>query len=280
MVFGYGRATRDSLGAQFVDVGIAEEHAVAFSSGLAKSGARPVYGVVGTFLQRSYDQLSEDLCMNKNPALLLVFETGVYGIPDQSHQCFFDIIEISNIPNMVYLAPVCKEEYLAMLAWGIEQREHPVAIRVPTNGVKSMNIAVDSDYGALNRYKVIQQGEKVAVIAVGSFFEFGASIVRELEERTGIKATLINPRYLTGVDGVILDELKADHSLVITLEDGIVEGGYGEKISGYYGTSCMRVMNYGFKKEFIDRYNAQELMKKIGLTEEQIVKDVITHLIG
>ena len=228
MVMGFFPEQRKQAGKQFMDVGIAEEHAVAFASGLAKSGVKPVYGVYGTFLQRAYDQLSEDLCMNNNPALILVFLTGVYGIPDESHQSFFDIIEISDIPNMVYLAPICKEEYLAMLAWGMKQNEFPVAIRVPTNGVISKKVPLLDDYSDLNKAVVMQQGAEVAVIAVGSFYELGESVVKLLVEQHGIKATLINPRYLTGVDHELLDRLNEHHKLVITIEDGIVDGGYGE----------------------------------------------------
>ena len=269
---------RQEAGKQFMDVGIAEEHAVAFASGLAKSGVKPVYPVFGTFLQRSYDQLSEDLCMQNNPAMLLIYLTGVFGIPDQSHQCFFDIIQLSNIPNMVYLAPVCKEEYLAMLEWGLTYNTHPLAIRVPTNGVNSINMEFDKDYSKLNKFKIMSQGAKVAIVAVGSFYQFGESIAKLLEEKTGIKATMINPRYLTGVDGEALDALTKDHELVITLEDGISEGGYGEKIAGYYGETNIMVRNYGFRKEFVDRYNAKDLMAANGLTDEAIVNDIVEYL--
>ena len=269
---------RQEAGKQFMDVGIAEEHAVAFASGLAKSGVKPVYPVFGTFLQRSYDQLSEDLCMQNNPAMLLIYLTGVFGIPDQSHQCFFDIIQLSNIPNMVYLAPVCKEEYLAMLEWGLTYNTHPLAIRVPTNGVNSIDMEFDKDYSKLNKFKIMSQGAKVAIVAVGSFYQFGESIAKLLEEKTGIKATMINPRYLTGVDGEALDALTKDHELVITLEDGISEGGYGEKIAGYYGETNMMVRNYGFRKEFVDRYNAKDLMAANGLTDEAIVNDIVEYL--
>ena len=269
---------RQEAGKQFMDVGIAEEHAVAFASGLAKSGVKPVYPVFGTFLQRSYDQLSEDLCMQNNPAMLLIYLTGVFGIPDQSHQCFFDIIQLSNIPNMVYLAPVCKEEYLAMLEWGLTYNTHPLAIRVPTNGVNSIDMEFDKDYSKLNKFKIMSQGAKVAIVAVGSFYQFGESIAKLLEEKTGIKATMINPRYLTGVDGEALDALTKDHELVITLEDGISEGGYGEKIAGYYGETNIMVRNYGFRKEFVDRYNAKDLMAANGLTDEAIVNDIVEYL--
>ena len=277
-IFGYNADTRKKLGNQFIDVGIAEEHAVAFSSGLAKGGANPVYGVYGTFLQRAFDQLSEDLSMNKNSAVILVFLTGVYGIPDESHQCFFDIIEISNIPNMVYLAPICKEEYMSMLEWSINQKSNPVAIRVPTDGVISKSIEFDKDYSDLNKFQIISQGSKVAIIAVGSFFKFGETVAEMLENKSGIKPTMINPRYLSGIDSDMLENLKKDHDIVITIEDGIVEGGYGEKISGYYGTSNIIVKNYGFKKEFIDRYKPEELMKSIGLTDSNIVNDILSMI--
>ena len=278
MVMNFNAVTRQKLGKQYIDVGIAEEHAVAFSSGLAKSGVRPVYPVFGTFLQRSFDQLSEDLCMQNNPAVVLVFSTGVYGIPDQSHQCFFDIIEISNIPNMVYLAPICKEEYLNMLAWAINQTDHPVSIRVPANGVNSINATFDTDYSNLNKFKIMQQGSKVAIIAVGSFFQHAQKIVKLLESTTGIKATLISPRYLTGIDTQMLDDLKCSHSLVVTLEDGIFEGGYGEKIAGYYGTSDIKVLNLGFRKEFVDRYTAKDLMKLNGLDEQSVVDNIKSRI--
>ncbi|MGL5683704.1 MAG: 1-deoxy-D-xylulose-5-phosphate synthase [Marinifilaceae bacterium] len=278
LIFGFFPDARAKAGAQFVDVGIAEEHAVAYASGLAKADACPVYGVYGTFLQRAYDQLSEDLCMNNNPAVILVFLTGVYGIPDQSHQCFFDIIELSDIPNMVYLAPICREEYFAMLRWAIRQTGHPVAIRVPTNGVHSIDITFDSDYSNYNTFNTMKEGNKVAVIAVGSFFQLGEQVVKRLEKKAGIKATLISPRYLTGVDTAALAALTENHELVITLEDGIIEGGYGQKIASYYGLSGMKVINYGFKKEFVDRYDAEELMKATGLTDELIVEDVLKHI--
>ena len=272
MVIGFFPEQRKIAGKQFMDVGIAEEHAVAFASGLAKSGVKPIYGVYGTFLQRAYDQLSEDLCMNNNPALILVFLTGVYGIPDESHQSFFDIIEISDIPNMVYLAPICKEEYMQMLAWGINQNQHPVAIRVPTNGVQSMNLNFDKDYNELNRFMLMEEGSKIAIIAVGSFYQLGEKVARQIQTELGIKVTLINPRFLTGVDSAMLDHLEKEHQLVVTIEDGIIEGGYGEKIANYYGTSSMKVINLGFKKEFVDRYIADELMDKAGLTDKKITE--------
>ena len=269
---------RKEAGKQFFDVGIAEEHAVAFASGIAKAGCKSVYPVYETFIQRSFDQLLEDLCLNNNPALLLVFAAGLYGIPDASHLGFFDIPFFCAIPNMVYLAPVCKEEYLAMLEWGIKEISHPVAIRVPANGVFPASFPIDDDYSRLNTFRVTKDGTKIAVIAAGSFYQLGESVINALEDKTGIKATLINPRYLTGVDNVLLDAIKANHQLVITLEDGIIDGGFGERIASFYGDSDMKVLNYGLKKEFIDRYKVADVLKDNRLTDIQIVEDICSIL--
>ncbi|MEY8687174.1 1-deoxy-D-xylulose-5-phosphate synthase [Bacteroides sp. AN502(2024)] len=278
-VLGFTPDRRREAGKQFVDVGIAEEHAVALASGIAANGGKPVYGVYSTFIQRSYDQLSQDLCINNNPAVLLVFWGTLSGMNDVTHLCFFDIPLISNIPNMVYLAPTCKEEYIAMLEWSIRQNEHPVAIRVPATDVISCKEPVDSDYGILNRYKVTHRGSKVAIVALGSFYGLGASVASLLKEKTEIDATLINPRYITGVDNELMDELKADHEVVITLEDGVLDGGFGEKIARYYGATDMKVLNYGAKKEFVDRFDLQEFLLANHLTDKQIIED-ITALIG
>ncbi|MDD3037806.1 1-deoxy-D-xylulose-5-phosphate synthase [Bacteroides sp.] len=273
-VMGFTPDRRLEAGKQFVDVGIAEEHAVALASGIAANGGKPVYGVYSTFIQRSYDQLSQDLCINNNPAVLLVFWGTLSGMNDVTHLCFFDIPLISNIPNIVYLAPTCKEEYLSMLEWSIRQNEHPVAIRVPATEVISCGEPVDTDYSELNRYKVTHRGSKVAILALGSFFGLGKSVLSLLKEKAGIDATLINPRYITGVDDKLMNELKIDHKLVITLEDGVLDGGFGEKIARYYGTSDMKVLNYGAKKEFVDRFELQELLLTNHLTDKQIVEDI------
>ena len=278
-VMGFTKSKREEAGKQFVDVGIAEEHAVALASGIAANGGKPVYGVYSTFIQRSYDQLSQDLCINNNPAVLLVFWGTLSGMNDVTHLCFFDIPLISNIPNMVYLAPTCKEEYLAMLEWSIRQNEHPVAIRVPATDVITCGEPVETDYSVLNRYKVMHRGSKVAILALGSFYGLGQSVASLLKEKANIDATLINPRYITGVDNELMDELKADHELVITLEDGVLDGGFGEKIARYYGATNMKVLNFGAKKEFVDRYDIQEFLRANHLTDEQIVED-ITALIG
>lgn len=278
-VFGFTAERREEAGRQFVDVGIAEEHAVAMASAIASAiaagGGKPVFGVYSTFIQRAYDQLSQDLCINNNPALILVFWGGASSMNDVTHLCLFDIPVIGNIPNMVYLAPTCREEYLAMLEWGIHQTKHPVAVRVPANGVISRGIEPEKDYGKLlNRYEVSRRGEKVAVLGLGSFYQLGEEVVRKLKEDTGIDATLVNPRFITGVDEELLEDLKCDHTLVVTLEDGVLDGGFGEKIARYYASSDMKVLNYGIKKEFTDRYDISELLRDNRLTAPQIADDI------
>lgn len=272
-VFGFTEDKRKEAGSQFVDVGIAEETAVALASGIAKSGGKPVYGVYSTFIQRTYDQLSQDLCINNNPATILVYLASVYGMNDVTHLGIYDIPMMANIPNLVYLAPTTKEEYLAMLDWSIEQNDHPVAIRVPIS-VVSDGKKVTKDFSKLNEYEVTQNGSKIAIVALGSFYSVGAKTAEIIENKTGVKPTLINPIYITGTDDKLLEQLKENHDIVITVEDGVLDGGFGENIARFYGNSDIKVLNYGLKKEFLDRYNPEEIVKANRLTPEQIAEDV------
>lgn len=272
-VFGFTEDKRKEAGSQFVDVGIAEETAVALASGIAKNGGKPVYGVYSTFIQRTYDQLSQDLCINNSPATILVYWASVYGMNDVTHLGIYDIPMMSNIPNLVYLAPTTKEEYLAMLDWSIEQNDHPVAIRVPIS-VVSDGKKVTKDFSKLNEYEVTQNGSKIAIVALGSFYSVGAKTAEIIENKTGVKPTLINPIYITGTDDKLLEQLKENHDIVITVEDGVLDGGFGEKIARFYGNSDVKVLNYGLKKEFLDRYNPEEIVKANRLTPKQIAEDV------
>ena len=272
-VFWWDSEFRNKLGKNYTDVGIAEQHAVAYSSGLAKNGAKPIFGVMTSFIQRSYDQLSQDLALNNSPATILVYWGGISSA-DATHLGLFDIPLICNIPNIVYLAPTCKEEYLRMLDWSVEQQNYSVAIRVPTCEYISTGVEDTTDYSVLNKYKVAERGSKVAIIALGDFFGLGQSVKDELKSSLGIDATLINPRFISGVDEELLNSLKSDHSVVITLENGILSGGFGEKISSFYGNSSMKVLNYGAKKEFIDRVPMDELLTSYRLKKELIVEDI------
>ena len=268
-VLGFTKDKREEAGKQFVDVGIAEETAVALASGIAANGGKPVWGVYSTFVQRSYDQIAQDLCINNNAATIVTFCGTVYGMNDVTHLGLYDI------PNLVYLAPATKEEYLAMLDWSLEQTDHPVAIRLPGGPVISDGRKVTKDFSDLNQYEITQKGSRIAVVGLGTFYSLGQSVAKELEEKTGTKATVINPYYITGIDQEMLEDLKKDHDIVITLEDGILDGGFGEKITRFYGDSEMKVLNYGLKKEFLDRYDAAEVLKDNRLTKEQITEDVM-----
>lgn len=271
---GFSKERREETGSQFIDVGIAEEHAIALASGIAKEGGKPVFATHSSFMQRTYDQLSQDLCINSNPATILVNTASVYGMNDITHLGLYDIPMISNIPNMVYLAPTSKEEYFAMLDWSIEQNQYPVAIRIPCNGVVSDDRKVEKDYSNINKFKIEKSGEKIAIIAVGDFYQLGESVVLEIKEKLGIQATLINPRYVTGLDNELLEDLKKKLNVIITLEDGCLDGGFGEKVASFYGDSNIKVKNYGIKKAFYDKYNVEELLKDNRLTSKQIVEDL------
>ena len=274
-VFGFTKDKREEAGAQFVDVGIAEETAVALMSGISKNGGKPVYGVYSTFIQRTFDQLSQDVCINNNPCTVIVFAASVFGMNDVTHLGIYDIPMMSNIPNLVYIAPTTKEEYLAMLDWSTEQREHPVAIRIPCCDFISTGEKVTKDFSILNKYEIKEQGTDVAFIGLGTFYPLAQSAAKLYEQKTGKKATVINPYYITGVDTDLLESLKADHKTVVTIEDGILDGGFGEKIARFYGNSDMRVLNFGLKKEFLDRYDVQTVLKDNKLTAEQIVDELL-----
>ena len=274
---GFTPEKRKEAGAQHVDVGIAEEQAVAMISGMAKGGLRPVWTVFSTFIQRTYDQIAQDLCINANPAVINVTWGGTASMNDITHICLFDIPMLCSIPGLIYLAPTTCEEYFAMLRWAILQDKKPIAIRIPSNGVHHTTETVDTEYAYEAKYKVTQKGEKVAIIAAGSFYQKGENVTRLLSEK-GIKATLVNPRYLNEVDRETLDSLKGSHELVVTLEDGSKDGGFGERIAAYYGTSEMKVLVGGIKKDLYDRFDLQQLLSDNRLLDEQIVEDVIDIL--
>lgn len=267
---GFTEDKRKQAGKQFVDVGIAEEHGIALVSGIAKNGGKPIFATHSSFMQRTYDQISQDLCINQNSATLIVNTASIYGMNDITHLGIYDIAMMSNIPNLIYLAPTSKAEYFAMLDWSIEQNQYPVAIRVPCNGVIEDDREVDQDYSQLNRYKIEKLGEKVAILALGDFYQIVEELASEVEKQCGFIPTLINPRYITGIDETVLTSLK-DYQLIITLEDGILDGGFGEKISRYFGLSDVKVKNYGFKKEFLDRYDFHDILEKEGITINQML---------
>lgn len=277
-VLGFTKDKRDEAGKQFMDVGIAEETAAAIASGIAVNGGRPVWGVYSTFVQRAYDQISQDICINNSPATIVTFSGSVYGMNDVTHLGLYDIPMLSNIPNLVYLAPTTKEEYLAMLDWSIEQTEHPVAIKLPGGEMVSDGKRITKDFSVLNKYEMTQQGKKVAFIGLGTFYSLAVEAVAEFEKKTGVKPTVINPYYITGTDEQMLEELKKEHDVVVTIEDGILDGGFGEKIARFYGDSVVKVLNFGLKKEFPDRYDVDEMLKKNHLTKELILTDIMNNL--
>ena len=271
---GFTADKRKEAGSQHLDMGIAEEQAVAMISGMAKGGLRPVWSVYSTFIQRTYDQIAQDLCINSNPAVINVVGGGVNSMNDITHICLFDIPMLCSIPGLIYLAPTTCEEYFAMMRWAILQDKKPIAIRVPSNGVVHTTENVDEEYSYESKYKVMHEGSKVAIIAAGSFYQKGENVVRLLADK-GIDATLVNPRYLNEVDADSLEALKTNHKLVVTLEDGCKDGGFGERIASYYGTSDMKVLVCGIKKGLYDRYDVEQLLKDNRLLDEQIVEDVL-----
>lgn len=279
-IMGFTPELRAAAGKQFVDVGIAEEHAVTFATALASAGAKPVFGAYGTFLQRAYDELWHDLCLNDAPATILVFGASVFGTTSETHLSFFDISMLGGLPNMRYLAPVCMEEYLSMLSWSLDHREHPVAIRVPGIGLVSrpdLAPAEGADYSVV-RYNVARQGRDVAVLALGDFFELGERVANRLAAEYGIEATLVNPRFATELDSEFLDSLAAEHRVVVTLEDGILDGGWGERVACYLARTSLRTHTFGIAKGFPDRYDPNELLAQNGMTVENMAAEAVRLL--
>lgn len=257
---------------QYYDVGIAEQHAVAFASALAKGGAKPVALFYGGFIQRAYDQLSQDLCLNNSPAVMVIESAGISAM-DCTHLSVFDIPLMSNIPNLVYLAPTCAEETKQMLDWALGQREYPVALRLPGGAVPALQNNPVAPL-ELNKFVPVKAGSKVAIFGLGGFFALAEQVADKLAEH-GINATLINPRFITGLDEELLTHLIANHDTVVTLEDGVLDGGFGEKIARFYGDKPVKVYNFGAKKEFTDRVPVKELYRRYELTPEQITARVL-----
>jgi 1-deoxy-D-xylulose-5-phosphate synthase len=276
-VVGFYPDRRKAAGRQFIDVGIAEQEAVALASGLAKAGARPCFGVVSSFIQRAYDQMSQDVAVNNTPVVLSIFYATILGMNDVTHLGWYDISLISNIPGWVYLAPTCKEEYLAMLDWAMEQTDHPVAVRVPGCQVTTSGKSFPTDYSDINKFAVEHRGKDVAIIAAGNFFGMGESLA-ELLKADGIDATLINPRFLSGIDEQLLESLKSDHKLVVTIEDGILAGGFGEKVARFYGDTAMAVKCYGAPKAFADRYDYSQILTECRLVPTLMHADILQLL--
>ena len=272
---GLNQEQRKELGLQYVDVGIAEEQAVAMASGAAKNGAKPLVVTNTTFIQRAYDQISHDVCINNSSVTILLNYNSFDSLTDVTHLGIFGLAAYTNVPNLVVLAPTSKDEYLSMLDWSVDQREHPVMILIPGNQVTYRE--ADKDFDRLNHFKVEEAGEKVAILALGDFYQ-REQLSAKIKAELGFTPTLINPRFASGIDKELLESLSERHQMVITMEDGILSGGFGEKIASFYGSSDMKVKNYGLDKKFYDRYDPNELLKEVGMTPVQIIADICNQI--
>lgn len=265
---------REQAGRHYMDVDIAEQTAVSVMAGAARGGAKVVYPVTATFMQRAYDQILEDWVMDDSPALMPVMCTGIRGIKDQTHLGVWDIAFLTSMPELVYLAPTNMEEFKAMMEWGYNQDKYKVALRVPTYSMEHATGEVDTDYSDLNKFKIVREGSEVAIIAAGDYFIKGEQVADLLAQQS-INATLINPRYLSGIDTEMLDSLEKNHKVVVTIEDGSLEGGFGQRIASYLGKSAIKTLNFGLAKRFENRYRTAELEEKNGLLPQQIADAIL-----
>ena len=261
---------------QFIDVGIAEENAVAMAGGIARNGGTAVFGTFAPFFQRTYDQMSHDVCLNDSPATFLILSPGAYGMNSNTHIALCDIQMFAHIPNLIYLAPASNEEFVQMFRYATTQKQHPVAIRKVDN-LRSTGIADDTDYSVLKN-KIERKGSKAAIFAVGGLVPMALEVADKIKAQTGTEITVINPRFVSGVDEELLNTLKADHSLVITIEDGEVMGGYGQNIAAFYGDSDMRVHCHGISKAFHTEFKADELLDAHGISAEKLTAEIISAL--
>ncbi len=266
LAIGLDQEKRNLLGQNYIDVGIAEEHAIALISGLAKNGCKPIFGTNATFLQRTYDQISQDLCLNNSPATIVIGNTSLISLNDVTHLGIFSISAFKNIPNLVLLAPTDKNEYLAMLDYSLSQNKHPTLILMPANKIIE-NTHSNMDFLS---YEITQKGEKVCIIAEGNFYYLGLEATKLIEKELHFKPTLINPRILTHLDEKTLSSLKENHQLIITIEDGVIDGGFGEDIANYFSLTNMKVKTLGLHKKFIDQFNCNDILFQEGITSSQI----------
>lgn len=264
---GFGPARRDEAGEQFIDTGIAEEQAVSMAAGLAKEGISPIVAEPATFMQRAYDQLSQDVAINGLAATFVTFYTGIWGMSDATHLGFFDVPMISDIPGILFLAPTCAEEYVAMLDWAVEQKDTPVVVRTPGGAVVNRDGDFAVDYAHVG-YEMVRPGKEVAIIAAGAFLGIALEAAEKMVA-VGLEPMVINPRYMSRLDTDTLDSLR-DFRLVITLEDNSIDGGLGQKIAAYLGDAPAAVKCLGLPKAFPDRYNAATLLHSQGLTPRAI----------
>lgn len=269
--FGFTPDLRAKLGSKFVDVGIAEEQAVAMASGLAKGGANPLIITNTTFMQRAYDQLSQDLCINGNAVTILLNYANFDGLTDVTHLGIFGISAFSNIPNLTVLAPSNRAELVSMMDWSLDKANRPVIILMPGNAVTDG--ATQQPYDP-TKYNVTQHGEKVAVITLGDFYAKGQSLAEYIEKSFGFTPTLADARNASTIDAATLDKIAKDCKVVVTLEDGILDGGLGQKIAAHYAITDVKVLTYGLNKVFYDRYDPNELLKSLGITNEQMTAKI------
>lgn len=262
---GFSKERRKAAGKKFIDVGIAEQDCVTMTAGLAKGGVKPVMGVVSTFLQRAYDQLSHDVAINNQPALFVEFYSGIFGMNDVTHLGVFDVAMVSNIPGIVMLSATNAEEYEAMLNWGVAQESHPVVVRTPASGVTHANYDIDTDF---LHYQILNQGSDIAIIAEGDLLANAHKAVDILKTK-GYNPTLINPRILSAIDESSLDKLIG-YRHVVTVDNGIIDGGFGQKVAAYLSPKKVKVTCLGLKKEFMDRYDYTQVLVDNNLTPEGI----------
>ena len=264
---------------RFFDVGIAEEHAVTFAAGLAAAGLKPIFAVYSSFLQRAYDQILHDVCIQDLPVVFAVDRAGLVGSDGETHQGIFDLSYLSSIPNMTIMAPKNKWELSDMVKFAVNYG-HPVAIRYPRgeayDGLKEFRLEVTS-----GKSEVIYKESRIALLAVGSMVKTAVE-VREILKAMGYECSLVNVRFVKPLDTEIIEELFQNHELLVTMEENVISGGFGEHVVRYVNESLpcdvkRNVINIAIPDEYVEHGNVEILRKETGIDKESVVKRIVAE---
>ncbi|MBQ3599808.1 MAG: 1-deoxy-D-xylulose-5-phosphate synthase [Lachnospiraceae bacterium] len=267
-------AFKEKYPRRFIDVGIAEEHAVTFAAGMAKAGMIPVVAIYSTFMQRAYDQILHDVCLGKLPVIFILDRAGIVGNDGETHQGIFDISFMGNIPNLAILAPKNGKELENMLEFAIEFH-NPIAIRFP-RGTVYTGLGEYQQPIELGKSEIIRKGKRVALLALGSMVKH-AQKVSELLLQHGIEATLVNVRFAKPIDETLLLELEKEHDIYVTMEENVAWGGYGQQVSSVICREQLDVslINIAIKDMFVEHGKVYELYKRLGLDPQSICNRII-----
>ncbi|OFI07602.1 1-deoxy-D-xylulose-5-phosphate synthase [Clostridium acetireducens DSM 10703] len=258
---------------RFFDTGIAEQHSVTLAAGMAKVGLKPIFAVYSTFLQRAYDQVLHDVCIQKLPVIFAIDRAGIVGEDGETHQGVFDLSYLSHMPNLTIMTPKCVCELKNMLKWSVEQN-FPIALRYPRGG-DNINLVPLKDF-KVGKWEIIHKEGNIALIAAGKMVQH-AELVREKLNSLGIKVSVVNACFVKPIDKSLIKNLVEEDFKIITIEDNVIRGGFGSTVLEYVNSlnKNTKVLNLGFKDEFIPHGSVNTLYNVYELDVDGIIKNIV-----